>query len=261
MPNRYLTHFGENVVSMRQLLRRWNYERSQFTAADAANRMFFWIHPRLPLSYGYDPNGPDLAKNVAATANVAFTVCNVTPFMLLKPCFAGTRGSMNWMINAQASNAVQNLLVSRYAASAAGPSYGSYGITPNTSGLLSKLMNDAGFAYTPAGSALANQRTNAGLVVNFQTIVNINSTRRTPPRTSILSLTIRPTKVGICLRRSLQLRRRRRTRVLMRIIPLVQISISYGLSMFRRCIGTVQMCWCRLNCRCGLIDFLKLSPG
>lgn len=96
----YHTYMGEKVENFRQLLRR-KVKYATLTMPTAPAGMPSLVQfaiPSVPLFPGYNPNGYHLARNIAASANIPFSFGNITPFALLKACFLGWRGSMNWLI-------------------------------------------------------------------------------------------------------------------------------------------------------------------
>ncbi len=109
--SRYLINFGENIVSLRKLLRRTGYHSTVNYYDTGNNPGKFNIlsvrHNRLPELLGYDTtNGLGNYKGVITTGT-SFN-CNLirnTPFTWLFPCFAASRGSINWhhVWNSQAS--------------------------------------------------------------------------------------------------------------------------------------------------------------
>jgi hypothetical protein len=86
--------FGESVVSLRELFRRYVYYQTDFgvdtstTVQVLARKLDYG----LPKNYGWDPAGQD----TYTTANGTFpaTLCMNTPLNFMMPCFAGWRGSL-----------------------------------------------------------------------------------------------------------------------------------------------------------------------
>jgi hypothetical protein len=94
--NQYLVYQGERIVSLRELLRRYNYHNCYFPGGEGtttANRAIaFNIHD-FPFYRGWETNGQDTATNsVPATAGYNF--CSTTMLNYLTPAFACRRGGL-----------------------------------------------------------------------------------------------------------------------------------------------------------------------
>lgn len=100
--SRYLNNIGENVVSMRKLLRRTVYHStcSYYDTGDNTGKINIMsiAHNRIPPLHGFDTtNGTTQSKGVVTTATT-FN-CNIvknSTFTWLYPCFAGLKGGFNW---------------------------------------------------------------------------------------------------------------------------------------------------------------------
>nr|WPR18248.1 MAG: capsid protein [Crogonang virus 122] len=104
-----LLHMGENVTSLRQLIRRVTLHRKKlyYTHVNTAMNSYSSTFARMPLYYGWDSRGIDSATNsVPATANFNFVL--KTPLDWIGACFVGNRGSVNWYINCDYNNANYN---------------------------------------------------------------------------------------------------------------------------------------------------------
>lgn len=86
--------FGESVVSLRELFRRYVYYQTDFGVANSTNfqSLVRSLDYGLPKNYGWDPLGPD----TYTTGNGSFpaTLCMNTPLNFMMPCYAGWRGSL-----------------------------------------------------------------------------------------------------------------------------------------------------------------------
>jgi len=100
--SRYLMNFGENVVSLRKLLRRTVYHSTvdYYDTGDNTGKLNITSapHNRIPSVLGYDTtNGTMQAKGIIDTATTYN--CNIvkqSAFTWLYPCFGALRGSFNW---------------------------------------------------------------------------------------------------------------------------------------------------------------------
>jgi len=98
-PNRYLINFGEQIVSLRQIMRRFQYYRTVTKAGSISSatdyksiKMF-----KIPPYYGYTTNGWDTAKGVIATGtNFPMNYCATTTLQWVTAAFIGQRGSVNY---------------------------------------------------------------------------------------------------------------------------------------------------------------------
>jgi len=100
--SRYLINIGENVVSLRKLLRRTCYHSSvsyKDTGDNSGKLNILDIrHNRIPELLGYDTNAGLGSSKGIITPATTFN-CNIirnSPFTWLYPCFAASRGAINW---------------------------------------------------------------------------------------------------------------------------------------------------------------------
>jgi len=100
-PNRYKINMGENIVSLRTLLRRSTLAgRFPFDNGNIDNTVACsQVQTRVPLTYGYDPNGFNNAVGLVAGPSHPFNFVPVTPYSWIAPLFIGYRGSMIWHYN------------------------------------------------------------------------------------------------------------------------------------------------------------------
>lgn len=107
LPERYLINMGENVTSLRTILRRTTFFDGIFVTNDNTNKFLIVSSTtgRLPIYYGYDPNGVHTARNQANTLTVPFNWVKVTPYAWVSRMFVGQRGSFIWHINSDTRGA------------------------------------------------------------------------------------------------------------------------------------------------------------
>lgn len=167
-------NFGEDIRSVRQLLRRSNFIDT-ITPASDTNALGYWYYhmTRFPQFYGYDPNGMYQAKGlVATTTNFQFNYTQNTPWHLIAPCFVAHKGSAHWHFNVEAPTPVSSIYFARNAESAAtgtgqanvSQAYG----TPNSNVNFFRQNT----TRSAGGMALTNQNTNAGLSVSVPNYTN-----------------------------------------------------------------------------------------
>ena len=158
---------------MRQLLRRKHFyyaaQLSQGADGDSAavtvNKLTL---PRLPVPYGYAPNGGFKSPGTLVPGNQysANYVAN-SPLTLLMRCFVGVTGSMVYTINVDSPRPIGSIYASRALESyetsntAFKPTASSVYIT-SSPGTVSKKMY-FGMPCGAAGRVLTNQNTQAGL--------------------------------------------------------------------------------------------------
>lgn len=169
----YHVHFGERIVSMRQLFRRKNlYCTLQLQQATDVNDTAATINkitlPRLPVPYGFAPNGGFASPGILAPGSQF--PCNYvanTPLSLLMPCFVGVTGSTVYTLNVDSPFQVASVYASRayetYTTTTTGfkPTVSSSYIT-SSHGAISRLSYGA-LPTGPSGRVLTNQYTQAGL--------------------------------------------------------------------------------------------------
>lgn len=166
-PGRFLINHGEQIVSLRQLLRRFSYSRtfvSDSSSAGTAIRSVVETFNRFPLSPGYDPTGIHLAAPLVGAINKPYNFVGQTYLNWISPAFLGYRGSINYVINFDCPNPIKNATVARtYIKSV-------YNTVLNV-GTVNLLSNGANSRYyantinmaTCGGASLTNQLTNGSL--------------------------------------------------------------------------------------------------
>lgn len=170
-PNRFLINYGESMVSIRQLMRRFNFYKTIKAIPGTTSSVirFNCLHGRLPVSLGYDPNG--LEKTVG---NVAYNYVKHTAISWMAMCYIGYRGSVNYTYNARtnvsftSSTDIEHMSVSRLPANSrtvAGYLTNVVWVAAdNPSEAARQALNDN---YTLGGMALTNQKTQSGLQVAY----------------------------------------------------------------------------------------------
>ncbi len=160
-------NFGEVVRSLRVLLRRSNFVQTytNTTATTNALVLMYSRFVRFPRFYGYDPTGLESAKGLVLTgSNFSFNFTAVTPWHIIAPCFVAQRGSAIWHFNVDNPQFVNNLSVTRNNYAAYTPvnnvSSQALGTTSANAAWYRNIVNGTG-----GGTALTNQRTNAGISV------------------------------------------------------------------------------------------------
>nr|ULG00043.1 MAG: structural polyprotein [Marnaviridae sp.] len=160
-------HFGENVKSLRSLLRRSNLV-DVFNPRNTVGEVgvFRLNQTRFPPHYGFDPKGYSTCKGVLTPGSTyPFNYAYTTPWHLISNCFLLQRGSMHWHYNWVSKDPV-TLRVMRNNQAVTFYSSAVLTASPGTS-------NDTQWTYmkdlvaTTAGLSVTNQHTNAGLSISI----------------------------------------------------------------------------------------------
>lgn len=158
-------YMGENVRSVRHLLRRTVHLDTQRSTSTIADGMLWMTNPKFPPYYGYDLNGINKARNVGNTADVNFNWTKLTPWHMLAPCFVGQRGSMFWHFNVDAPEPVKRIMVTKMN----DQSVTAFGLaveaTPALASGIPKQVWSRWWASS-GGSAMTNQLTNGAVSVS-----------------------------------------------------------------------------------------------
>jgi hypothetical protein len=163
---------GERITSLRQLLRRTTYHRSWLLTATPSATVpthFVCNHARLPLPYGYDPNGIDSGTStLASPAQVPFNFVYPSFITWIASCFVGHRGSINWHYNIDDSQYVNSFRTIRFS----GPTIttSDYKLTATPSLASSSAYARSGIVIRDSGGqgmSLCNTRTQAGVSTQY----------------------------------------------------------------------------------------------
>lgn len=157
----YAVNFGEDVRSLRSVMRRTTYlaadVRTSSTTPLAGGTYtfnganFYNIYPPY---YGFDPNGRNTApKQLGAGSAPANYSCD-PPSNVITPCFVGVRGSYNYSVN-EMTQGEHNLSAVRWNEPI--PSFGSS--TFSTATTQGRFVKERGLA----GMSVTDDRTQAGL--------------------------------------------------------------------------------------------------
>jgi len=165
--HRYDINFGEDIRSMRVLMRRTHlYRRESVTVSGAAttdntlslNRFLY------PAHYGYTSNNPvDTGKNRAGTSSVGCNLVVQGPIQRLMACHVGIRGSMNYHFNLHGTSKPAHFSVERRVSD-----FGSFKSTDLrlTNNLESFVTNNTNY-WGNAGMSLTNTANQPSLQVNI----------------------------------------------------------------------------------------------
>jgi hypothetical protein len=174
-------HFGENVRSLRQLLRRINLLDVYIPPGNTLTRGYFILNQtRFPPYVGYDSTAITQAKGLVVPAsNFGYNFVNPLPYHWITNCFIAQKGSMQWHYNWEGPQAV-SVYVQRNTNALNQISYSNGYFTPGSFSFNAKTMLTHR-GTTVAGGAIVNQLTNAGLSVSAPnyTVFKFQSTNPT----------------------------------------------------------------------------------
>jgi hypothetical protein len=180
--NLNLIHFGEKVVSLRQLMHRKTYYTTVVckngsdgnTSAQTLNK---FVLPRVPQPFGYvyDENAIMYCPRTIGTGDAPANMVSNSVFSLLAPCFAAMRGSFVYTVNSTSSNPTMQIEMSRGSVIDRARQVSKRGFNnptavstyqPSALGTLTK--NRLGFIPNgTSGRIMTNQLTQAGLTALF----------------------------------------------------------------------------------------------
>jgi len=169
LPSQMRVNYGEIIKSLRVLLHRSTFVYSQQEIATLSYSRLTSTFGKIPPYYGFDPNGIHNVNKVVGVGTAPFNYVKTNAINWILPCFVGYRGSGVWTFNPASNtsglqcadsvrvtrepvnNFVWNDSITSYAAptTAQETPWRALSLTLNTSG----------------GSALTNQKTQAGLSV------------------------------------------------------------------------------------------------
>jgi hypothetical protein len=195
-PHKFKEVFGEDIVSLRELLHRqslaWTQvQKKQGTGSDWAGVTQFqaWTLARIPRPFGYSANAWESASGTLVPGSTfGFNFVRNHPLNFVASCFVGLKGSTNVTINslyqgAGTTAALPKIMVSRTTSNQGfTPKQWASNATNGTSQMMASVNVRQGEDSGAAGMALTNQHTQAGISVNlpyyapakFQIINNVN---------------------------------------------------------------------------------------
>ncbi len=167
--HRYLLNFGENIITLRQLLRRTTLiEGRQFPTPFNSNQIYSFGETiaRMPWPYGFNPIGLDSVSALVGVGSKPFTYAKMAPLTWVMGAFVAVRGSVNWTINADANGAaIGNFTIQRDPSDTANPKYNQYDAASTANGTGFAAANYLYNRDGTAGMSVTNQLTQAGASV------------------------------------------------------------------------------------------------
>jgi len=177
---RYLVNFGEDIRSLRTLLRRSTLYRRipiDLGTTNAGALVSYGLNMNVyPMQYGYQANGPDLSKKVDGTGSVACAMVAPTPHNYISACFVGQRGGMNYSLNFE-GNVQPTFRATRKPFSQS--AYSQIDVQTITN-IPSSVYRDNSKVYGVGGMSLTNMNTQTGLQVNVPYMSNLKFASTNP---------------------------------------------------------------------------------
>lgn len=173
-PPKYLhsVYMGENISSMRQLMRRRSFYLSLRGTSGATTKSLHFtpIIPRKPIFVGFDPSNVNTVAitTIGTPTTFPYNFANELVCNMFAPCFAGERGSYNYDFNWSGPTAggVDSISVSRSYSTYPAFNFDSVFSTTSTNNSTLASINQRALSYIGKnGSALTNQKTQAGLSI------------------------------------------------------------------------------------------------
>lgn len=172
--SQYITHFGENIKSLRQLLRRYSKHETLLLGNGGvpANNYSYWLcrFMRLPTSPGYQTGALSTASKIVGTGSAPYNFVHFVPLAWVSNAFLCYRGSVNRTFNISGSTTSGAIRCARVNnGMSASISNTRVDIAAAQNGAISRA---ALVTSGSVGQALIDQRTQAGLNVQFPMFTN-----------------------------------------------------------------------------------------
>jgi len=103
--HQYLVHYGENIRSLRQLLRRYELVQVEgiLPTSSLSYGHFIKASMKMPMQPGYKSNAYSSANTIVAPSSTyGYNFTNLTALSWFTPSYLVYRGSMNWSFNVDA---------------------------------------------------------------------------------------------------------------------------------------------------------------
>jgi hypothetical protein len=106
----YLTYMGEQILSLRTLMRRISYTMEipvAINTSTTSNTLAIQLY-RIPPRFGFVANGLSTVQKLIPSGNASFNWIQPTPLNTISPCFLGNRGAVNYtvLLNNYATNSM-----------------------------------------------------------------------------------------------------------------------------------------------------------
>lgn len=183
--SQYMTHFGENIKSLRQLLRRYSKHETLLLGNGSvpANNYSYWLcrFMRLPTSPGYQTGGLSTANKIVGTGTSSYNYVHFVPLAWVSNAFLCYRGSVNRTFNIFGST--NSGAIRCFRNSNGMPTSITNSRVDNAATTNSTISRSALVASGSVGQSLTDQRTQAGVNVQFPMFTNSIFQSTDPART------------------------------------------------------------------------------
>lgn len=167
--HRYDMNFGERIVSLRALLRRYSVYDWTVHPASTATRLsrFVKSYSKNPPMYGFDPSGLDIATGLITVGSFYFNAVPTHPLSYVSMLYGAFRGGVNYTAvigGGDGAIGVQDVKVERYTSTRAGNYSRGTQFALNSTDNVGVCRNT--FIATPhatGGAALTNTLTNGAI--------------------------------------------------------------------------------------------------
>jgi hypothetical protein len=112
----YVVHFGENIRSLRTLMRRYSFvsvEKVPTTGSVTQLSTWYKNFYKMPFSPGYCSLGNYSAGKIIGTGVSNYNYVNMTPLTYVSNSFLCYRGSVNWTFDVASNNPTKHLRVTK----------------------------------------------------------------------------------------------------------------------------------------------------
>lgn len=178
-PNRYLVHFGEKISSFRPLIHRLQrqYVSVNVTPTSTENVRTHTHRTNRRLKFhGFSATGPYTASKIVGVGTAPYSFSRMGVQQLVSLLFVGQRGSTNFSVNLtdHSSTFISQIVLSRYDTTVVSADWAGAASTNSTTPSVVARQNLDGYLESHSGTALTDQRTQAGLSVNIPYYSNYN---------------------------------------------------------------------------------------
>jgi len=169
-PNSHLVYMGEQIYSLRQLLRRTSLLWSRCLDADTTSALYLarTAHTYYPMYRGFSSDGKDRVQSIATGASTPYNIVFNHPINWIGSCFRAYKGSLIYHYNVNSEYAVGHVKGFRRT-SGISNSNEYYGADNLSAGASSNVRTDwlRKLNSGNAGMSVSNQNTQSGISVLY----------------------------------------------------------------------------------------------
>jgi hypothetical protein len=172
-PNQFLVHYGENIVSLRQLMRRYQIvstERFSPTLVADTYRRATKTFLKVPPTNGYNTLSYQTANKIVGVGTYGYNFTNFTPMTYIPNAFLCYRGSVNWSFDVATTNPIKHLRVLKDTTNSSATA--GFSVLDTVCATNSQMARASCFLAGASGVAVTNQLTQSGLNVQCPMFTN-----------------------------------------------------------------------------------------